>query len=100
MSHSGSNGRSFHFGCPCCAPCGGVSRRQFLCTTAIGAVAAPAIAASVIAPAKAQQAPSGAAAPGRQTAKGEGPMSVYTVELPAPDAPNRIQPGIVPFQPN
>ena len=65
MSHSGSNGRSFHSGCPCCAPCGGVSRRQFLCTTAIGAVAAPAIAASVIAPAKAQQAPSGAAAPGR-----------------------------------
>ena len=65
MSHSGSNGQSFHSGCPCCAPCGGVSRRQFLCTTAIGAVAAPAIAASVIAPAKAQQAPSGAAAPGR-----------------------------------
>src|SRR4029453_1029883 len=65
MSHSGSNGRSLNSGCPCCAPRGGVSRRQFLCTTAIGAVAAPAIAASVIAPAKAQQAPSGAAAPGR-----------------------------------
>ena len=65
MFRSGSKGRSFHSGCPCCAPRGGVSRRQFLCTTAIGAVAAPAIAANVIAPAKAQQAPSGAAAPGR-----------------------------------
>jgi 5-methylthioadenosine/S-adenosylhomocysteine deaminase len=40
-----------------------VSRRQFLCTTAAGAVAAPAIAASVTGTARAQQ--PGAAAPGR-----------------------------------
>ncbi len=33
------------FGCACC---GGLSRRQFLCTTAAGAVAAPALAASVV----------------------------------------------------
>jgi 5-methylthioadenosine/S-adenosylhomocysteine deaminase len=59
-SHSGSAGRWFSFTCPCCAPSGGISRRQFLCTTAVGAVAAPAIAASVIAPAAAQQAPAGA----------------------------------------
>ena len=49
--------------------CGGLrtrrlSRRQFLCTSAAGAVAAPAIAASVTGPALAQQ-PPGAAAPGR-----------------------------------
>ena len=48
-------------GCPGCGP--GLSRRQFLCTTAAGAVAAPAIAASVTGPALAQQ--PGAAAPGR-----------------------------------
>jgi cytosine/adenosine deaminase-related metal-dependent hydrolase len=39
---------SFNSGCPCCLPRQGVSRRQFLCTTAAGAAAAPAIAASVI----------------------------------------------------
>src|SRR5215212_7056627 len=38
----------FNSGCPCCLPRQGVSRRQFLCTTAAGAAAAPAIAASVI----------------------------------------------------
>jgi cytosine/adenosine deaminase-related metal-dependent hydrolase len=48
-------------GCPGCGP--GLSRRQFLCTTAAGAVAAPAIAASVTGTARAQQ--PGAAAPGR-----------------------------------
>jgi 5-methylthioadenosine/S-adenosylhomocysteine deaminase len=38
----------FNSGCPCCLPRQGLSRRQFLCTTAAGAAAAPAIAASVI----------------------------------------------------
>jgi 5-methylthioadenosine/S-adenosylhomocysteine deaminase len=43
----------FSSGCPCCLPRPnpsglGLSRRQFLCTTAAGAAAAPAIAASVI----------------------------------------------------
>ena len=38
----------FNSGCPCCLPRQGLSRRQFLCTTAAGAVAAPAIAATVI----------------------------------------------------
>jgi 5-methylthioadenosine/S-adenosylhomocysteine deaminase len=42
MSHS------FNSGCPCCLPRQGVSRREFLCTTAVGATAAPAVAASVI----------------------------------------------------
>ena len=43
---------AFNSGCPCCLPAEsrrvGLSRRQFLCTTAAGAAAAPAIAASVI----------------------------------------------------
>jgi len=39
---------SFNSGCPCCLPRQGLSRRQFLCTTAAGAAAAPALAASVI----------------------------------------------------
>ena len=42
---------SFNSGCLCCLPRpsqSGVSRRQFLCTTAAGAAAVPAIAASVI----------------------------------------------------
>lgn len=38
----------FSSGCPCCLPRRGLSRRQFLCTTAAGAVAAPTIAAGVI----------------------------------------------------
>src|SRR5438128_1956371 len=50
------------FGCTCC---GGLSRRQFLCTTAAGAVAAPALAASVIGAGEAQAAPKVAGAPGR-----------------------------------
>src|SRR3989442_8560286 len=47
--------------CCVCGPSPAMSRRQFLCTTAAGAVAAPAIAAGVIGAAQAQQAP----APGR-----------------------------------
>jgi cytosine/adenosine deaminase-related metal-dependent hydrolase len=39
---------SFNSVCPCCLPPQGLSRRQFLCTTAVGAAAAPVIAASVI----------------------------------------------------
>jgi 5-methylthioadenosine/S-adenosylhomocysteine deaminase len=56
MSHS------FNSGCPCCAPRGGLSRRQFLCTTAGVAAAAPTLAASVIGPANAAPQP---AKPGR-----------------------------------
>jgi hypothetical protein len=43
-----------HF-CGACGSLHQVSRRQFLCTSAVGAVAAPAIAAGVIGPANAQQ---------------------------------------------
>ena len=38
---------AFNSGCPCCLPQNGLSRRQFLCTTAAGVAAAPALAASV-----------------------------------------------------
>ncbi|MGZ5834585.1 MAG: amidohydrolase family protein [Xanthobacteraceae bacterium] len=48
--------------CACCAP-RGVSRRQFLCTSAAAVAAAPTLAA-VVSPAAAQQ-PSTAVAPGR-----------------------------------
>jgi 5-methylthioadenosine/S-adenosylhomocysteine deaminase len=51
--------------CSCCAPRSGVSRRDFLCTAAVGAAAAPALATGVVGSAQAQQAPSGATAPGR-----------------------------------
>lgn len=51
-SHSG-------FGCACC---GGVSRRQFLCTTAAAAVAAPTIAAGVLSATPADAAPKAARA--------------------------------------
>ena len=55
-------------GCPCCLPRQesrqGLSRRQFLCTTAAGAAAAPAIAASVIGSASEAQAQA-RPAPGR-----------------------------------
>ena len=37
----------FNSGCECCSPRAGVSRRQFLCTTAAGAAVAPMLAASV-----------------------------------------------------
>jgi hypothetical protein len=36
----------------------------------------------------------------QETTKGEGRMSVYTIEFPGPNAPSRVQPGIGPFQPN
>jgi cytosine/adenosine deaminase-related metal-dependent hydrolase len=39
---------AFNSGCPCCPPQHGLSRRQFLCTTAAGVAAAPALAASAI----------------------------------------------------
>ncbi len=32
---------AFNSGCPCCLPTNGLSRRQFLCTTAAGVAAAP-----------------------------------------------------------
>ena len=48
--------------CPCCVPRSGLSRRQFLCTTAAAAVAAPAMA-SVIGAGEAQAAPSRAGRP-------------------------------------
>src|SRR5690349_10019939 len=44
---------AFSSGCPCCLPSGGLSRRQFLCTTAVGVAAAPALASGVIAAAEA-----------------------------------------------
>ena len=53
-----------HF-CGACGSLHQVSRRQFLCTTAVGAVAAPTFAASVMAPASAQQPGAPAAASGR-----------------------------------
>jgi cytosine/adenosine deaminase-related metal-dependent hydrolase len=49
----------FHHSCTCCAP--SVSRRQFLCTSAAAAVAAPAMAAAVVTPTAAPAQP----APGR-----------------------------------
>jgi 5-methylthioadenosine/S-adenosylhomocysteine deaminase len=67
MTHLRNAGAAGGFSCSCCAPAtlSAMSRRQFLCTTAAGAVAAPAIAASVIGTAQAQQAPAAAPAPGR-----------------------------------
>jgi 5-methylthioadenosine/S-adenosylhomocysteine deaminase len=50
--------------CTCCSP-RGLSRREFLCTAAVGAAAAPALATGVVGSAQAQQAPAGATAPGR-----------------------------------
>src|SRR5882724_10557545 len=40
-------------GCPCCPPSNGLSRRQFLCTTAAGVAAVPALASGVIGAAEA-----------------------------------------------
>ena len=51
--------------CACCSPRAGVSRRDFLCTAAVGAAAVPALTTGVIGSANAQQAPSGATTPGR-----------------------------------
>src|SRR5262245_19723975 len=50
--------------CSCCSP-RGVSRRDFLCTAAVGAAAAPAPPTGLIRRARAQQAPAGATTPGR-----------------------------------
>src|SRR5438105_10175478 len=44
---------AFNSGCPCCLPGGGLSRRQFLCTTAAGVAAAPAVASGMIGAAEA-----------------------------------------------
>ena len=52
---------AFDAGCGCCVPRTGLSRRQFLCTTA-AAVAAPTIAASVVGATQAGAAPRAAAA--------------------------------------
>src|SRR4051812_31181363 len=38
----------FNSGCSCCLPTNGLSRRQFLCTTAAGVAMAPVLASSVI----------------------------------------------------
>jgi 5-methylthioadenosine/S-adenosylhomocysteine deaminase len=52
------NSRFDSCSCGACGPSPGeMSRRAFLCTSAVGAVAAPAIAASLTSPAAAQQAP-------------------------------------------
>src|ERR1041385_3606274 len=55
---------SFNPGCACCAP-RGLSRRQFLCSTAAGVAAAPIVAASVIGDAEAARRASTAKAAGR-----------------------------------
>jgi cytosine/adenosine deaminase-related metal-dependent hydrolase len=55
----------FGSGCVCCAPRAGLSRRQFLCTTAATAIAAPTIAASVLGASEAQAAPKRAGQAGR-----------------------------------
>jgi len=39
---------TFGSGCPCCVPRAGLSRRQFLCTTAAATAAAPAMASRPI----------------------------------------------------
>src|SRR6266545_4461856 len=59
MTHLRNAGSIGSSSCLCCAPgsSSAMSRRQFLCTTAAGAVAAPALAAGVIGTAQAQQAP-------------------------------------------
>ncbi len=44
---------AFSSGCPCCLPSSGLSRRQFLCTTAAGVATAPALASGVIGAAEA-----------------------------------------------
>ncbi len=53
---------AFGSGCPCCAP-RGLSRRQFLCSTAAGVVAAPAMAAGLIGSAEAAPKPARAGRP-------------------------------------
>jgi cytosine/adenosine deaminase-related metal-dependent hydrolase len=52
---------AFNSGCPCCLPRSGVSRRQFLCSTAAGVAAAPALATGVIGQAEAKARSKGSA---------------------------------------
>src|SRR5437870_5799612 len=65
MAHLRTAGFIDRASCPCCArgASPAMSRREFLCTTAAGVAAAPAIAAGVIGTAQAQQAPAPAPAP-------------------------------------
>ena len=67
MTHLRNAGFIDRATCPCCmrGALPAVSRREFLCTTAAGVVAAPAIAAGVVGTAQAQQAPAPVTAPGR-----------------------------------
>ena len=45
LNRGGFMTHPFDSGCPCCAPRKGLSRRQFLCTTAAGVASAPMLAA-------------------------------------------------------
>ena len=56
MAHLRNTGAG-GFGCPCCAP--SLSRRQFLCTTAAGAIASSTAVSAIATPALAQQPPTG-----------------------------------------
>jgi 5-methylthioadenosine/S-adenosylhomocysteine deaminase len=55
----------FDTGCPCCMPRAGVSRRQFLCTTAAGVAATPLMAATTSGEAEAAKRPAQATQAGR-----------------------------------
>src|SRR5262245_4232957 len=44
---------AWNSGCPCCLPGNGLSRRQFLCTTAASVATAPALASGVVGSAEA-----------------------------------------------
>ena len=54
---------AFNSGCPCCLPTNGLSRRQFLCTTAAGVAAAPLVAAAAGGEAQAATKPTQAGRP-------------------------------------
>jgi cytosine/adenosine deaminase-related metal-dependent hydrolase len=56
---------SFSFSCPCCRPAAGLSRRQFVCTTAAGVAAAPVVASSLLGEAQAAKRPNQSAQAGR-----------------------------------
>jgi 5-methylthioadenosine/S-adenosylhomocysteine deaminase len=53
----------FNAGCPCCLPTDGLSRRQFLCTTAAGVAAAPLVTAAAGSEAQAATKPAQAGRP-------------------------------------
>jgi 5-methylthioadenosine/S-adenosylhomocysteine deaminase len=55
----------FDTGCPCCMPRAGVSRRQFLCTTAAGVAATPLMVAATSGEAEAAKRPAQATQAGR-----------------------------------